>query len=122
MTRPLTEITNDITGVSINSNRIELPAGTYRVSGHATAYDSNRHRCGLYNTDDSSFSVLGSVSDARGSSIQTDSFIVGKFTLAATKHVELQHYSTDTKNTTGLGQPLSEGNEIYANLEIWKIN
>jgi hypothetical protein len=47
--------------------------------------------------------------------------VSGRFTIAASKTFELQHYVSNAKSNNGLGMALSTGDsEIYAVLELWK--
>jgi hypothetical protein len=105
-TRPLnTVVLNQITGASLASNRITLPAGTYELQayissgcGTAASYvDQIRFR----NITDSTTAALGLVGYlARGGSATGDaggnpSYIpYSRFTISATKVFELQHHST----------------------------
>lgn len=127
-TRPLTDVlTNEITGASVASNVVTLPAGTYRFDGYAilamTATDGGtsyygKHR--LQNT--SSSTTLGHSSPlwVYNTASQGPTFFSGTFTLASTSTIELQYYISVTQ-IGGLGQPSSASPEVYADLKFWKI-
>lgn len=117
--------TNTITGASLATNKITLPAGTYLVKARAPAYSSNAnnaHKAYLYNTDDTADVLVGSNAVTYYLGIQNDAFVAGRFTLAAEKDIELRHYITTGTVTYGLGVATSTGQvEVYAEIEIWKV-
>jgi len=114
-----------IAGVSLSSNRVTLPAGTYRVraSSPVGRGGAMRHKCRVYNITDGSTLILGSSEHNGGSSSQvTRSFATGQFTLASTKDIVLQYWTNVARATDGLGLATSSGeNEVYGIMEIEKI-
>ena len=118
-----TELTNEIGGASLASNRITLPAGTYWIEAEAPALYVGSHKAKLYNFTDSSDILLGSsengvVTSSRGST--SPSRVIGRFTLAAEKALELQHQCTTT-SSIGFGNAASLSEvEVYADVRIWK--
>lgn len=114
---------NTITGASLGSNQITLPAGTYRVRAIVPAVNVETHRAYLYNVTDSSIILLGNSCNARAS-VDSDltsssSHIFGRFTLAAQKVIEVRHYTNSAVTTYGLGAPVANsGNEVYTMIEI----
>lgn len=129
-TRNLTATTtNEISGASLSSNQIILPAGTYFVEALALAgntVSSPPHRLRIRNVTDSSTLVLGISSGSAavngGASITLDkaATIRGRFTISGTKTVELQHYAVN--NSCNGGQTLNMGqNEIFAEILLWKV-
>ena len=119
-----TVITNTISGASLGSNRITLPPGTYDVIARAPGREVNEHRISLYNFTDSSIELLGSSERAaNGDNTTTGSFIYGRFTIAASKALELHHYTILAVATRGLGSAVSDGNvEIYSDIQIRKVS
>ena len=126
-TRALNTIkTNEITGASLSSNQITLPSGTYYVIASAPSRRSNNHRIRLRNTTDSSDTLLGSSTrSGSGDATTTASIMFGRFTISAQKVFEIQHYfeangsGTDTNiqgSNVGSGQ-----NEVYTDVQIWKV-
>jgi hypothetical protein len=117
---------NTISGASLASNQITLPAGTYRVLGWAPAGNVGYHRARLYNVTDSANTILGSSENCTSASIsdlvQTTSHLFGRFTIAGTKVFELRHYTSQVETNWGLGIAVSEAsiNEVYARLVITK--
>lgn len=119
-----TVVTNEITGASLASNQITLPAGDYFIIARAPAYDCNAHTTRLLNTDDTVVVLEGSAQNsdqATGASV-TESWIIGQFTLAAEKALEIQHRVQSTKSTNGFGAASGfNTNEIYTEAAIWKV-
>lgn len=119
-----TTITNTITGCSLASNQITLPAGTYFVRGHSMTGSVFGHRLYLRNVSDSN-DALGGTNGQLHTSIQanTPSFIEGVITIASSKVFELQHYIVaNGSGNSGLGYPVSDGNvERYSRILIQKI-
>ena len=129
-TRTLNTVaTNEITGASLSSNRITLPAGTYYIQAHAPAFHIKRHKIKLRNITDSSDTLIGTsgfADDFTGGGsdieIQTRSFIEGRFTLSGTKSVEIQHRTEISQSNNGFGVACIFGViEIYTDVKIWKI-
>lgn len=92
-TRTLNTVkTNTISGASLSSNQISLPAGTYDIAASAPAYQVASHKVKLYNVTDSA-DVLSGTSERTASSgaSQTRSSVFGRFTLAASKALEIRH-------------------------------
>jgi hypothetical protein len=119
-----TVVANSITGASLASNLITLPAGTYEIFARAPAYATQGHRATLYNNTDSSFIIYGgNAFDVATSLVQTDSFVTGRFTLAAQKDVKIRHWTRTAQASNGLGRNNSIGAEVevYTEVEIWKV-
>lgn len=125
-TRPInTDKINRITGMSRSTNTIIFPAGTYKVMARAVAYRVGRHAIRLYNVSDSSVLISGTSAYALVSDGQDASFLIGEFTIAATKNIELQHQCQSTFASSGLGLSIGTSftvdKEIYSQLAIWRI-
>lgn len=122
-TRPLnTVLNNTIAGASLASNRITLPAGSYRIRARAPACRMDRHRIRLRNVDAGTTLLLGSsqYADAGADGDCTDGTLWGRFSLAAETDLEIQHYITNSVASSGgdFGFAASTGDvEIYA--EVW---
>ena len=116
-----TVITNEITGASLSSNQITLPAGTYYIQASAPAQDVGRHRIFLYNVTDTNIDILGS-NEYMSVAVQTRSFINQRFTIATGKTFEIKHYTAIVQATNGLGINDDGGGRtsIYTNVEIWR--
>lgn len=113
--------TNEISGASLSSNQITLPAGTYYAEGMWAMGGSGGSpvgRCALNNVTDSTQLL-------RGPQFQDGSYVVpcpikGRFTLSGTKTITFSWYGTGGVNTTGHVSKSGE-NEVYAELLIWKV-
>lgn len=118
-----TTVTNNITGCSLASNKITLPAGTYQIEANSVAFVVGATRLRWRNTTDGTTTLLGTSNDTGSSADhQSPVSVSGQFTIAGTKDFELQHYTQSARATNGLGDPVSSGeNEIYADIRIWKI-
>lgn len=124
--RTLASVTNEITGASVSSSVITLPAGTYYAEGSAScrghASGNVLHKIRLRQTSATAQTLLIGTSDAVGSNttLSSRSSLAGRFTLASAKQIELQHFPQSYSPLSGA--PVSSGeNEIYADLRIWKI-
>lgn len=114
-----TSKTNEITGASIVSNQITLPAGTYWLYAWADGNSVGDHKLKFYNVTDASDTLIGT--NGR-SGISSPSYVTGRFTIAAEKVFELRHQCQVTVNTTGFGEATDFGVvEVYAEVCIWKI-
>ena len=121
-----TVIRNTITGASLSSNKITLPAGTYIWESSAPSFRVLRFFTEIYNVTDSvrifrsrngiGITVTGS---------QIDSIMKYIFTLTGTKDIELRHYTEVSVATNGFGlgssSELGESIEIYSDVFIEKI-
>jgi len=119
----LAEKTNGITGSSVASSVVTLPAGTFRASGFAVAYQPNAFKMRLRNTTDSTTIAVGS--NGYSSTSNNDnvySFVDAVFTLASSKTIEFQYYIGNAVVTNGLGIAASSGEvEVYADLKFEKV-
>lgn len=102
---------------SVASNKITLPAGTYRCRISAPARNTQNHRLHLYNFTDSLTVHFGTSEFSNLSS--TRSWIVGTFTLSGSKDLQIRHYVNVLSGTGGM--PSNFGvNEVYTVAEFWK--
>lgn len=127
-TRDITVVkTNEITGASLASNQITLPAGTYYVEGWANGWGCGFHKTRLYDTTGSADLIIGESAycgfpggDFAG---ETSSKLAGRFTLAEESVLELQHYCDQTRAGDGFGYACNMDSkvEVYSELKIWKV-
>lgn len=118
-----TEVSDDASIATLASNQITLAAGTYEMRAAATAAAVDRHQLRLQNVTDTTTTVgpgLNSVALAAGPD-QTTAILAGRFTIAASKALELQHRCQTTRATDGFGFSASWGTEVYAMVEFWKV-
>jgi len=115
---------NTISGASLSSNQVTLPAGTYEYVGTAPGYMCGAHQVRLYNvTDFTTMDVGTSEFSYAGDSTQTRSIVRGQFTISATKVFNLSHFTTASNGgTSAYGSAASTGSiEVYAELWIKKV-
>ncbi len=126
VTRELnTTRTNGITGASVASNTVTLPAGTYDALWDAVAVQVGTHRTRLRDTTSGATIGWGSTHYSDPTTSATASRGSARFTLASTTNVQLQHYSDLGKATIGLGYGAgiaAAGEvEVYVDLQIRKV-
>lgn len=95
---------NSITGASLASNEITLPAGTYDINASAPTYDDTTFGSAirLFNVTDSTTILLGS-SQWTTANGEVRCFVQGRFTLAAQKNVAIYSWHSNTQASNGLG-------------------
>ena len=121
---------NTITGASLASNVITLPAGTYRARAIAPAYRVSYNKCRLRDTTNSVTLAVGTPERAHNGGsdgfISVHSLIDGDwFTLTGEADIELQHWCEVANGSTGGGLDNSTGNgEVarYASVVIEKMS
>jgi hypothetical protein len=118
-----TTVVNTITGCSIASSVITLPAGTYIVQASAPAFRLNSHKTRLQNTTAATTLQIGSTAFVdSASSTTTRSDLQAYFTLATSSNLELQHRVESTKATNGFGAYSAFGDsEVYSQIYITKV-
>jgi hypothetical protein len=118
-----TSVINNITGVSLATNQITLPAGTYQVSGYAVAHDVNQNQTRIQDTTGAATLITGLTTNTTGSSDEgTLSPFQGVFTLSVESDIEVQHRCFSTQATNGFGDAAGFGtNELYCSIMINKI-
>jgi len=109
---------NTITGASLASNQVTLPAGTYISRGRApSSGGTGVQRAFLYNVTDAANTLIGANSHGFTAS-SSDCVVSGRFTIAGTKAFELRHY---TQSASGIGDANSQAAEVYSELEFIKV-
>lgn len=120
-----TVVKNTITGASLSSNQITLPAGTYKVRGSAPAFAAGAHQTYLYSVTDTATLIAGQSQNSQDSGTlywDNRSGIEGEIVLGQTTMLELRHYMTAGPSTNGLGKPVSAGIvNVYAELVFEKV-
>lgn len=125
--RPLnTVITNNISGASLGSNRVTLPAGTYYIRATGVTCVIGSHSMRLRNITDGATvpNLIGTVGNT-GVSADNQNVVTlnGYFTIAGSKVLELQHYTSNTRSGNGLGNAAAAGEvENYSDFEIWQVS
>jgi hypothetical protein len=123
VTRTLnTSVTNEISGASLSSNKITLPAGTYYIFAKVPAVEVNDHKAILYNDSDSSNTIIGTNEYAYQIGGAKSSFVSGRFTIASSKNFEIRHRVGTSNAGNGGGNSTSYSvTEVYTDVKIWKV-
>ena len=115
-----TIVTNQISG-SLSTNQFTIPAGTYQIYASAPAQDVLAHRIKLYNVTDTSDVLFGTNCYVDGGNDGNTSFISGRFTIASSKAFEIRHRVNRTNATFGYGIANGFSDEIYTDVQLWKV-
>jgi hypothetical protein len=120
-------LTNEITGASLDSNQVTLPAGTYYIEAEAPSSVATEggpvSKARLRDITNSVTLLVGTTyrqnANATGAGSATESRIRGYFTLADTATIELQHRTTVT-HVYGVASDFGEV-EVYSDLRAWRL-
>ncbi len=115
--------TNEISGASLTSNVITLPAGTYEVNVTSCAWDVTKNRLGFWDKDNSLFVVIGQNQYSRGTVNHGNlALLYGQFIIPVETDFELHHYTQSAVSTNGLGRKMNDGSvEVYVDIFIRKL-
>lgn len=118
-----TVVRNVISGASLSSSLITLPAGTYAVEWSAPGYGCAAHATRLFNATDSAVIETGtSEYSVSAGNVTTRSMGNAVFTLTSAKVIRLDHQCTSSSSTNGLGRPSTvSAHEVYSWVNIWKV-
>jgi len=117
-----TTVQNGITGCSIASSVITLPAGTYLVQAQSPFVASSSTKIKLRNTTDSTDAVIGESDYMAATNGGVTASLLGYFTIAGNKNFELQYRVSTALATFGLGVACNFGvSEIYSSITITKV-
>lgn len=116
---------NTISGASLASNQITLPAGTYYINATAPAYIVDYHLAKLRNVTSSTDVLIGSsmVTSSTGFTVSA-SVIQGVFTITGANAFEIQHQCATTGATSGFGNASTFTGyvEVYTQVTIFKMS
>jgi hypothetical protein len=115
--------TNTITGASLASSNITLPAGTYTFEALAPFYSNGTtHRISLYNNTASAVITYGSSESCTNTSSAdvTRATVRGRFTIAVQSSLSITHANTSGNACPG-GVAMNSGTEIYAEAIFRKV-
>ena len=123
-TIPLTTEDFDTSSIgSLSGNEITLPSGTYRINSMCPFYKTGLSQSRLYNSSDSSVILIGSpITTSATDTVVSYSIICGQFTIASSKNIRLEYQVASTEATDGLGRASNFTSEVYAQIEIIKVN
>lgn len=108
---------------ALSANQITLTAGTYEVWASAPALVVDNHQARLRNVTDGTTVIVGSSAySGSGNTNATTSIVTGRFTIGASKALEIQHRCQTTKATNGYGDAANFGEvEVYTIVRFWKV-
>jgi len=110
---------NNITGCSLASDQITLPAGTYLFNARSPCYAAYYSQLRLRNITDSTNAIIG---DSHYIDLEGWVELVGIITITAQKVFSIIHYIHGGRSTTGLGFATNAGlTETYTTVVIEKI-
>jgi hypothetical protein len=117
-----TEVTDTGGNCSLSSNQFTLSAGTYEILAIAPAALVNRHQIRLQNVTAGTTLLTGkpSISGATDNT-QTDSILVGRFTVAASQALEIQHQCQTTYGVSGFGLAANFTTEVYTVVVLRRV-
>ena len=110
---------------SLSSNQVSLPSGSYEVFANAHFECNNNQVAGrlrIYNASDTAAIVYGAqdhLPATAGTEATLGLTVMGQFTIAATKLIELQVYP-DTNNLTNMNSMTTGDVEVYSTLYFRK--
>lgn len=117
-----TEVVDTGGDCSLSSNQFTLTAGTYEIIAVAPAALVNRHQIRLQNVTDGTTVLTGKPSISGASdNTQTDSILLGRFTIGASKALEIQHQCQTTYGTSGFGLAANFTTEVYTVVALRRV-
>lgn len=126
--RVLNTLVDNGTGVTLSSNDMVIPAGTYQIHAMVPGLFGVYHISDLYNSTDSARIALGTVLiGTAGANVTGYSIIDSIFTIAATKHVQIRHKLNTGGDANNFGSAAGGNfspaeNEVYTTVSIIKLN
>lgn len=123
-TRNLNALDDHGTGITIASNQMIIPAGTYHIKAKAPFHGVvNRANIRLQNITDSTTVLSGTSTAETSASVTFWSFIEGSFTIASQKTMEIQYQVQTAAGATqdlgfSSGGIFTVATEIYTQVEI----
>jgi hypothetical protein len=123
-TRVLKVEHSDASGIcSLSGNQFTLSAGTYEITVRAPAVTVNYHYLILYNVTDTAVIETGNASFARPdpNGDSSDAWLFHKFTIGASKALEIRHRCTTTAATFGFGLAGNHATEVYTEVVLRKV-
>lgn len=121
-TRPISSILTDDIGISLSSNVLTLPAGTYKWSGAIAFRATNWTKFRVYQTSGTPANLgdfTSTYSNAPGTGNGS-----GVFTIASSEDIELQMNASTQILSTGMGEAhdtAAMGDNIFLNFILEKI-
>jgi hypothetical protein len=118
-----TVVTNQISGASLASDEITLPAGTYFISARAPIYDVTAGYTRTIIKDTAGTVLMTGQSFYGHTGTSRHSVVEGNLTLATSTTIKVVSYTDVAEASTGLGLAVLDGlTEIYTDIRIWQID
>ncbi len=115
-----TTLLNEISGCSVSSSVVTLPAGKYLCRAFAPFVFTGTTKIRLRNTSDGTTTLVGSGTySAAGAGVYAA--IDGYFSISATKNFEIQYYTGVVQATYGLGIASGSDSEIFTTVVFQQI-
>lgn len=117
-----TVLTNEISGASLASDEITLPAGTYEIDAVAPMYRGSSNQARLYNVTGAAVLILGTNEWAgvSGNDSQSYSKLRGRFTLAVSSAVRVEHRTSGSGGVAGVSNTF--GTQVYTDVMIRQVS
>lgn len=115
-----TVMTNTISGASLSSNQVTLPAGTYDIKARGPINGTKQTKSRIYNTSDAADALIGATGYSHSANDTFDDVLVwGRITIASSKTFELQQWCDTTVTTNGFGLPANIDSKVEVYAEFW---
>lgn len=109
---------NDISGASVSSSVVTLPAGGYEVEISAPATSTNGHKVRLYNVTDGVVADVGAAAYALSTGGMSRSHLRMRFTITSPKAYRIDHFASTGATMAGAG---GASIEVYSEFKATKI-
>lgn len=118
-----TTVVNEITGCSLATNQVTLPAGSYIATVFSPFRNTNLTKIRLFNVTDSSNTAIGQNTNMdSGGAVGGVATLQAQFTITGNKAFAVQYFCQSTVATFGLGRAVNASvSEIYTTIQIQKI-
>lgn len=109
---------NGITGTGLSGDLVSLPVGIYDIRARAPASATSLHRAQVYNQAGLAVLLQGANANTSTGQVTTDSTVTGRLNVATAIQIGLGHYCNNSAPGGGI---VNSGQEVYSELEIWKV-
>jgi hypothetical protein len=108
---------------TLSANQVTLAAGTYEAIALASAFGVQRSQVRIQDVTNAVTLLLGPLGYAASTTDSTGLVVPceGRFTLAGSAAIEVQHRGSNTQGTNGFGVSASWGTEVYCHLGLRKV-
>jgi len=109
---------------SLAANQFTLSAGDYVILAAAPTWHVGYQQVKLYNATDAADLIIGTANYAGEGAFMSGAFmgmVFGRFTVAASKALEIQHRCSQTRANDGFGAKCNWTTEVYTQVQLWKV-